>query len=106
MIEGHVDGPNAKKRDVMVKISWASTDRASDVDILQAARGCAARSGNRAILDHLPEVLFAEDYSTTLSSDMGRTRTLRVIVMERFCPMATIETLHDFAKVMTDVVEC
>ena len=77
--------------------------RASESDIINAARTC---DNNCAILDHIPEVLRTEDYSTTPASDGGRTRTLRVIVMERFHPIAMIETLDDFVKVMIDVVEC
>jgi len=106
VIEGHADAPDLVDRDLMIKISWPSTDRASESDIIDTARTYAAKKNNRVILDHIPEVLRAEDYSTTPASDGGRTRTLRVIVMERFHPIATIVTLDDLLKVMIDVVEC
>ena len=106
VIEGRAEAPDLVDRDLMIKISWPSTDRASESDIINAARTCAAKNNNRAILDHVPEVLRAEDYSTTPPSDGGRTRTLRVIVMERFHPMTMVKTLDDFVKVMIDVVEC
>ena len=61
-------------------------------------------NNNRTIFDCIPEVLRALDYSTTPPSDgTGRTRTLRVIAMERFHQIEILETPADFVPAMVDV---
>jgi Fungal protein kinase len=107
VVEGTANDPDLRGQDLMVKISWPSTDRVSEADIINAARACAAKTNNRAILDHIPAILRTQDYLTTPAPPHGgSTCTLRVIVMECFHPMAEIEMLDDFVKVIIDVVEC
>lgn len=118
MIKGHVEAPDLVGQDLMIKdapnksmnevqITWPSTDRASEVNVVNAARTCATKNNSLAILDHIPEVLRPQDYSKTPASDgKGRTRILRVMAMDCFHPMVTIKTLDDFVKVMIDVVDC
>ena len=105
VIEGRSDALGLAGRDLMIKISWPSKDRASEVNIINLAREFAKKNDDRAILDHIPEVLLSQDYLETPASG-GRTRILRVIVMECYYPMETIEMLDDFAKVIIDGVDC
>jgi len=48
---------------------WPSADRASESDVINAACKCTAKNDSCAILDHVPEVLRAEDYSVIPASD-------------------------------------
>lgn len=103
VVEGRYEDKALADDDLMVKISWPSIDRASEVDIIEYAR----TNHNSAILDHIPTVLHSQDFNTTGRSPRNNgTRILRVIVMPRFQPVERITSFDDYVKVMIDVVQC
>ncbi|KAF9515423.1 hypothetical protein BS47DRAFT_1361000 [Hydnum rufescens UP504] len=71
VIGGHADPPDLVGWGLMIKISWPSTDRVRESDIINVACICMAKNNNHAMLNHIPEVLHAKDYLTTPTSDHG-----------------------------------
>ena len=111
-----------KGRDLVVKISWPSSDRIAEHKFLNRAKEVAksAPEHNWA-LQHLPDVLFAQDVIFTPDStyekvaslfenaefvDEGYTyerRTLRIIIQERLYPLKALTSEKDVAQVLLDV---
>jgi hypothetical protein len=99
----------------MVKISWSSWWRTSEVGFLEAAHNYALNQNDEHILGHIPQVLLHQDFYSTVKGPRGKCgfesddhdhRVLRVIVMDSYLPMTQLHTASDFTQVIIDVVKC
>ena len=117
----HAESPRWKGVDLVVKISWPSSDRVAEHAFLERATG-KAKSGaeHKWALDHLPKVLFAQDVAFESDSTYEKVaklfhrakfvnreykyerRTLRIIVQERLYPLKTLTNQKDVAQVLLD----
>ena len=107
--------------DLVIKISWPSSTRvAEQVFIERATKKAKSGAEHKWALDHLPQVLFAQD--VTFGSDstyekvaslfddpefVGKEykyerRTLRIIIQERLYPLKTLTNQKDLAQVLLD----
>ena len=117
----HAESPRWKGVDLVIKISWPSSNRvAEQVFIKRATKKAKSGAEHKWALDHLPQVLFAQD--VTFSSDstyekvaslfddpefVGKEykyerRTLRIIIQERLYPLKTLTNQKDLAQVLLD----
>jgi len=113
-----------KDINLVVKISWPGSDRVAENKFLERAVETAKSSpGDNWALNHLPQVLFAQDvvfgpdsthekvarlFDNAKFVDEKRPyvyerRTLRIIVQERLYPLKTLTNVRDIAQVLLDV---
>ncbi|KAF9502723.1 hypothetical protein BS47DRAFT_1403189 [Hydnum rufescens UP504] len=92
---------------LMVKISWPSRWRTSEVDFLEAAHTYALNQNDEHILGHIPQVLLHQNFYSTVDGPRGKCafenddhRVLRVIVMASYFPMTQLHTASDFTQVI------
>ena len=114
--------PTWKSLDLVVKISWPSSDRVGEDKFLATAVSMAkGTAANKWALMHLPRVLFAQDVIFDSDSTHEKVaslfdnaefvgeeyeyerRTLRIIIQERLYPLKTLTTAKDVAQVLLDV---
>ena len=117
----HAKSPRWEGVDLVIKISWPSSNRvAEQVFIERATKKAKSGAEHKWALDHLPQVLFAQD--VTFGSDstyekvaslfddpefVGKEykyerRTLRIIIQERLYPLKTLTNQKDLAQVLLD----
>ncbi|SJL09007.1 uncharacterized protein ARMOST_12383 [Armillaria ostoyae] len=115
---------------LVVKISWPSIYRDSEKKLVDAAKAKAnenADEGNRHwVLDHLPEILHSQDFSSN-DKDTSQRRLvellnkaeyadrktfiyeehlLRITVSERLFPLTDLTDVKDIAQVFFDIFRC
>ena len=111
----------------MVKIGWPGSERVAENEFLDEAIKIAKSSiENEWALNHLPQVLHAQDVVFDENSTHGKVarlltgakfangeykyepRTLRIIVQERLYPLKTLTNAKDIGQVLLDVAcsEC
>ncbi|KAF9502932.1 hypothetical protein BS47DRAFT_1356576 [Hydnum rufescens UP504] len=108
-VNGHSD---LSGKDLMVKISWPSQWRTTEVKFLEAARSYALSQNDEHILGHIPQVFLHQDFYSTVDGPRGNCafvnddhQVLRVIVMDSYFPMTQLHTAPDFSQVIIDVVK-
>ena len=108
--------------DLVVKISWPTSDRAPESDFLEKAIEVAeSTAGGQWAINHLPRVVFAQDVVFNSESTLGKVaslfddaefvdeeyeyerRTLRIIIQERLYPLKTLTDVKDIAQTLVDV---
>ena len=120
----HATSPRWKDVDLVVKISWPGSERIAENAFLDKAVDEANSTATKKwALDHLPQVLFAQDvrFDADPTSTHGKVaslfdnakfvgeeyhyerRTLRIIIQERLRPLQTLENVKDIAQVLLDV---
>ena len=117
----HAKSPRWEGADLVVKISWPSSDRVAEHIFLERATG-KAKSGveHQWALNHLPGILFAQDVTFGFDSTYEKVaklfdrarfvngeykyerRTLRIIIQERLYPLKTLTNQKDVAQVLLD----
>jgi len=117
----HARSPKWKDTDLVVKISWPSSERVAENVFLDEAIKRAESTAGGWALNHLPGVLFAEDVVFDSDSTHENVaslfddsefvdgeykyerRTLRIIIQERLYPLKTLTNVRDIAQVILDV---
>ena len=108
------------KHPLVVKVSWPTSNRGSEVDFLKKATGMA--KGDHAwAAKHLPRVYYADEVSFLPNSTLGSVtrlfenaefeggdyvyerRALRVIIQERLYPFKSLASVKDIGQVFLDV---
>jgi hypothetical protein len=118
----HTKSPRWADIDLVVKISWPSSDRvAEDIFLEKVTKMAESTSGGKWALNHLPKVLFAQDvvfdpdsthrkvaslFDNTKFVDEGykyERHTLRVIIQEHLYPLKMLMNVKDVAQVLLNV---
>ena len=118
----HAKSSKWKSKDLVVKISWPSSDRVAEHIFLEnATRKAKSGAEHKWALDHLPKVLFAQDVTFGSDSTYEKVaklfdrakfvngeykyerRTLRIIIQERLYPLKTLTDQKDVAQVLLDI---
>ena len=118
----HAKSPRWKGIDLVVKISWPGSDRVAENEFLEeATKKAKATAADEWALNHLPQVLFAQDVVFDSDSTHEKVaslfddaefvngeytyerRTLRIIIQERLYPLKTLTNVRDIAQVLLDV---
>ena len=110
--------------DLVVKISWPGSERIAENAFLdEAVKKAENTAGGKWALNHLPQVLFAQDIVFDSDSTHEKVaslfddaefvdknckykyerRTLRIIIQERLYPLKTLKDVKDIAQVLLDV---
>jgi len=119
----HGTSPKWKDRDLVVKISWPGSERVAENAFLdEAVKKAESTSEGEWALDHLPQVLFAQDVIFDSDSTHEKVaslfddaefvgekykyerRTLRIIIQERLYPLETLTNVKDIGQVLLDVL--
>ncbi len=117
-------------RDLAVKISWPSTHRDSEKKLMDAAKAkadeMAGEGKNHWVLDHLPEILYSQDFSFNDKDTSQRKlvellnkvkyadrktsiyegHLLRITISERLFPLTDLTDVKDIAQVFFDIFRC
>ena len=117
-----INGKSARwpGRPLVVKISWPTSDRASETTFLKKASEMA--KGDHAwAANHLPRLYYAEDVEFLPDSTLGSVarlfqiaksvngdyvyepRILRIIIQERLYPLKSLDNVKDIGQVFLDV---
>jgi len=118
----HAKSPKWKGVDLVVKISWPGSDRVPENEFLdEATKKAKSTAADEWTLNHLPQVLFAQDVVFDSDSTQEKVaslfdsaefvngeykyerRTLRIIVQERLYPLKTLANVGDIVQVLLDV---
>jgi hypothetical protein len=118
----HGKSPRWEGRDLVVKISWPGSNRAVESELLREATSKAnSTTDNEWALDHLPQVLYAQDVVFGSDSTHEKVaslfddatfangeytyerRTLRIIIQERLYPLKELTNAKDVGQVLLDV---
>ena len=101
---------------VIVKLSWSPKSRKSEQALINKARNDAILYGDEWILDHLPNVLHAQDFDRTdeepvkglteLLGNKYEPRVLRLLVLEELFPITELVAPSDLAQVFRDIFKC
>jgi len=117
-----LDATSTKWRDkqLVVKISWPTSDRVSETEFLEKAKD-AAKGDHAWAAKHLPTVYYAEDVVFQADSTLNSVerlfedaelidgdyvyepRTLRIIIQERLYPLKSLTNVKDVGQVFLDV---
>ena len=107
--------------ELVVKISWPSSDRVRETDFLEKASEEAEKSPGKWARNHLPRVFHARDVVFDENSAIESVarlfknakfvngcytyerRTLRVIVQERLYPLKSLSNVTDVGQVFLDI---
>lgn len=110
------DDDDAWNRGLIVKLSWSPKSRKSEDIIINEARSHAKACGDLWVLDHLPNVLHAEDIDRTseepikglmeLLGDSYEPRVLRLLVLEELSPITELATAPVLAEVFRGIFKC
>ena len=103
-------------RDLIVKLSWSPKSRKSEDIIVNEARSHAKACGDLWVLNHLPNVLHAEDIDRTseeplkglveLLGDRYEPRVLRLLVLEELTPITELATALCLATAFRGIFDC
>ena len=118
----HAKSSRWKKLDLVVKISWPSSNRVVEDEFLaRAVETAQSTANNEWAINHLPRVLYAQDVDFDSGSTHEKVarlfngaefvngeyeyeqRTLRIIIQERLYPLVTLTNVRDVAQVLLDV---
>jgi hypothetical protein len=118
----HGRSPKWRGRRLVVKISWPGSNRAAESKLLHEATSKAnSTTDNEWALDHLPNVLYAQDVAFDSDSTYEKVaslfddatfvnggytyerRTLRIIIQERLYPLKELKNVKDVGQVLLDV---
>ena len=108
---------NLANRPLILKISWAATTRARERELVGKAYSMATSADeHRWVLDHLPNILHAEEiYNTDDSNQKGlldllgdkyEERELRIVVQEELFPITQLTTAADLAIALRGIFNC
>ena len=119
----HAQSPKWKDVDLVVKISWPGSERIVENSFLdEAVNKAESAPTEKWALDHLPQVLFAQDIVFDSDSTHEKVaslfddaefvgeeykyerRTLRIIIQEQLYPLETLTNVKDVAQVLLDVL--
>ena len=107
---------------LVVKISWPTSNRASETEFLKLANG-KAKGDHKWAAKHLPQVHYAEDVLFSADSTLESVarlfdnaefadnskdyvyerRTLRIIIQERLYPLKSLASVKDIGQVLLDI---
>ncbi|KAF8800096.1 hypothetical protein BYT27DRAFT_7175755 [Phlegmacium glaucopus] len=103
-------------RGLIVKLSWSSKPRKSEDIIINEARSHAKACGDMWVLDHLPNILHAQDIDRTaeepvkglieLLGDSYEPRVLRLLVLEELTPITKLGTAPVLAEAFRGIFQC
>jgi len=118
----HAKSPRWEDVELVVKISWPGSDRVAENEFLdEAIKKAKSTAADEWALNHLPQVLFAQDVVFDSDSTQEKVaslfddaefvngeytyerRTLRIIIQERLYPLKTLTNVKDIAQVLLDV---
>ena len=118
----HAKSSKWKGVDLVVKISWPSSQRDSEHKFLNKATEIAESAPeHKWALNHLPRVFFAQDVTFASDSTYEKVakmfdnaefingeyiyerRTLRIIIQERLYPLKSLTNQRDIAQVLVDI---
>jgi hypothetical protein len=108
-----VDGEDEWAGDLIVKFSWPAATRTPEQDTINKARD-HAKLHDRSKLDHLPNVIHAQDMDRSLVSkqftdkfgDNHERRVLRIIVQEKLSPITDLHDAPSLGKAVKDIFKC
>jgi hypothetical protein len=99
-----------------VKLSWSPKSRKSENIIVNEAHSYAKACGDLWVLDHLPNVLHAQDIDRTteepvkglieLLGDSYEPRILRLLVLEELAPITDLATAPVLADAFRGIFNC
>lgn len=121
VLNASVQGGDSKKPPLVVKISWPTSNRVSEIAFLKTA--CSAATGEHAwAANHLPKVYRAREVTQSPGSTLesvaslfddaefagGRSfvykrRVLRIFVQERLVPLKCLPTVKEIGQVFFDI---
>ena len=107
---------------LVVKISWPTSNRASETEFIKLANG-KAKGKHEWAAKHLPQVHYAEDVLFSADSTFESVaclfdnakfaddskdyvyerRTLRIIIQERLYPLKLLASVKDIGQVLLDI---
>lgn len=128
VIEATSDHEDWKGLQLVVKISWPSVDRTSEVEFVNDILATADKLGAEAkwVKDHLPNILYAEDFAPGKNSPAHKLseyfkneaklapdtpgfnyekRVCRITVHERLHRLSELTELQDYAQVLFDILQ-
>ena len=110
------DDHDAWNRGLIIKLSWSPKSRKSEDIIISEARSHAKACGDLWVLDHLPNVLHAENIDRTseepikglmeLLGDGYEPRILRLLVLEELSPITELAIAPVLAEAFRGVFRC
>jgi Fungal protein kinase len=110
------DGNDAWNRGLIVKLSWSPKSRKSEDIIINEAHSQAKACGDLWVLDHLPNVMHAQDIDRTtedpvsglieLLGDSYEPRVLRLLVLEELVPISELAAPSVLADAFRDIFNC
>ncbi|KAF9647789.1 hypothetical protein BDM02DRAFT_3245148 [Thelephora ganbajun] len=119
----HAKSLKWKDIDLVVKISWPSSDRIAENEFLErATKKAESDEDHKWALNHLPQALFAQDVVFDSDSTHEKVaslfdnpefvneeykyerRTLRIIIQEHLYPLKALTNVKDIAQVILDVI--
>jgi hypothetical protein len=113
---GSNDGDDAWNRGLIVKLSWSPKSRKSEDTIVDGARSYAKTCGDLWVLDHLPNILHAENIDRTseepikglmeLLGDAYEPRVLRLLVLEELSPITELAVASVLAEAFRGIFKC
>ncbi|KAJ7877113.1 hypothetical protein B0H14DRAFT_1690311 [Mycena olivaceomarginata] len=105
-----------REKDVIVKWSWPAKTRTPEADLVKIATELAIASGERWVLDHLPNILHAEQREFDKDSPQRRLfehfgedyelRVLRIVVQERLHPITELTTAAELGAAFHGIFKC
>jgi hypothetical protein len=117
----HATSPDLKGTELVVKISWPGSSRASESEFLEKAIEEAEGTADKWALNHIPKLLFHQDVAFDADSTHGlvaslfedrkltnggykyERRILRIIVEDRLYPLKSLTDVKEIAQVLLDV---
>jgi len=113
---GSGGGDDAWNRGLIVKLSWSPKSRKSEDTIVNEARSYAKACDDLWVLDHLPNVLHAENIDRTseqpikglmeLLGDGYEPRVLRLLVLEELSPITELTVAPVLAGAFRGIFKC
>lgn len=110
------DGNDAWNQGLIVKFSWSPKSRKSEDIIINEAHSHAKNCGDLWVLDHLPNVMHAQDIDRTteepikglieLLGDSYEPRVLRLLVLEELAPITELATASVLADAFRGIFDC
>ena len=110
------DGDDAWNNNLIVKFSWVPKARTSEDTIIDEACKYAKASGDLWVLNHLPNILYAEDIDRTseepikglmeILGDRYEPRVLRLLVSDELFPISELADAPVLAGAFRDIFKC
>ncbi|KAJ7770470.1 hypothetical protein B0H16DRAFT_1410652 [Mycena metata] len=105
-----------EQKDVIVKWSWPAKTTTLEADLVKIATDLATSSGDSWVLNHLPNILHAEQKEFDedspqhhLSEHFGEVyelRVLRLVVQERLRPITELTTADELREAFHGIFKC